>query len=35
MTPEGMVVVVKSDVEVLEGGAVILVDVELLGIGDV
>jgi hypothetical protein len=35
MTPEGMVVVVKSDVEVLEGGAVVLVDVELLGIDEV
>jgi hypothetical protein len=35
MTPEGIVVVTKSDVEVLEGGVVMLVDVELLGIGDV
>jgi len=35
MTPEGMVVVVKSDVEVLEDGAVMLVDVDLLGGGDV
>jgi hypothetical protein len=35
MTPDGMVVVVKSDVEVLEGGTVMLVDVELLGAGDV
>ena len=35
MMPEGMVVVVKSDVEVLEDGAVMLVDVDLLGGGDV